>query len=287
MSAMTSDRTAAPVAGRRPLAAGHPALAAGHPALARAAHPAGTGRARRSRALPRRTAPPPLPVDRGLALARQPWHLAPAGPGLGAVGVDEDSPLDVRAGLGAALEARAAGPLLVRGAVAADLPALAALHGRCTGTTLLQRYRAGGRAPSLTALTAMLHEPLLLVVLSAPRHVVAVATATVGERPSSDFTTEMGVLVEDAWQARGVGAALARHVGASLRRLGYGQVVTRSATSSLPLSRVMERVGTTRHVLAPDGGSQLVTRLDVEALDGFAGGAGAPGATATGLAAAR
>ena len=245
---------------------------------ARGTHPAGTGRSRRSRATPRRTAPAPLAVADGLSLARRPWHLEPTGPGLSPSALGEDAPLDVLAGLSArtgvpGTAEEASGRLLVRGAVAADLPALAALHGRCTGTTLLQRYRSGGRAPSLTALTEMLREPLVLVVTAAPRRVVAVAVAHVGERPSVDFTTEMGLLVEDAWQARGVGSAVARHVGAALRHLGYGQVVTRSATSSLPLSRVMEGLGTTRHVLAADGGAELVTRLDVDALDGLAGGA--------------
>ncbi|WP_425567111.1 N-acetyltransferase family protein, partial [Pseudokineococcus marinus] len=233
-------------------------------------------RTRPSRALPRRTAPPPVPVAEGLAVAGRPWHLTTTGPGLSRAALDDDAPLDVLAGLEARGAAGAApARLVVRAAQPADLPAVAAMHGRCTGTTLLQRYRSGGRTPSLTALADLLREPLALVVLAGPRQVVAVATARVGERPSADFTTEVGLLVEDGWQARGVGRALARHVGASLRLLGYGQVVTRSATSSLPLARVMEGVGTTRHLGAPDGGAQLTTRLDVDALDGLAGGVAA------------
>ncbi|MEJ5869117.1 hypothetical protein WDV85_15340 [Pseudokineococcus sp. 5B2Z-1] len=299
----TLDRTAAAVAGLS--AAGRAARAEGlrsHPAGSRArragaagvaaptstststststapAAPASAPRARTrpSRALPRRTAPPPVPVAEGLAVAGRPWHLTTTGPGLSRAALDDDAPLDVLAGLEARGAAGAApARLVVRAAQPADLPAVAAMHGRCTGTTLLQRYRSGGRTPSLTALADLLREPLALVVLAGPRQVVAVATARVGERPSADFTTEVGLLVEDGWQARGVGRALARHVGASLRLLGYGQVVTRSATSSLPLARVMEGVGTTRHVGAPDGGAQLTTRLDVDALDGLAGGVAA------------
>lgn len=286
--ARTLDRTAASVAAlsaaaraeglrSHPAGRGRPEAPAGRSATPR-------GRIRPSRALPRRTAPPPLPVAEGLAVAGRPWHLTATGPGLSRAALDDDAPLDVLAGVEARGAAGAApARLVVRAAQPADLPAVAAMHGRCTGTTLLQRYRSGGRTPSLAALSDLLREPLALVVLAGPRHVVAVATARVGERPASDFATELGVLVEDGWQARGVGRVLARHVGASLRLLGYGQVVTRSATSSLPLARVMEGVGTTRHVLAPDGGAQLVTRLDVDALDGLAGGtvppatAGAPG----------
>ncbi|WP_298990931.1 GNAT family N-acetyltransferase [uncultured Pseudokineococcus sp.] len=291
----TLDRTAAAVAGLS--AAGRAARAEGlrsHPAGSRARRAGAAGvaaptttapaattsapraRTRPSRALPRRTAPPPVPVAEGLAVAGRPWQLTTTGPGLSRAALDDDAPLDVLAGLEARGAAGAApARLVVRAAQPADLPAVAAMHGRCTGTTLLQRYRSGGRTPSLTALADLLREPLALVVLAGPRQVVAVATARVGERPSADFTTEVGLLVEDGWQARGVGRALARHLGASLRLLGYGQVVTRSATSSLPLARVMEGVGTTRHVGAPDGGAQLTTRLDVDALDGLAGGVAA------------
>ncbi|MEJ5946095.1 hypothetical protein WDZ17_12410 [Pseudokineococcus basanitobsidens] len=282
MSAMTA------VPAPRPAATTSAARAA-----AMASHPAGGVRRRRtrpSRALPRRSAPAPLPVREGLALARRPWQLRPEGPGLSPTALGEDAPVDVLQGLssrsavGAGAGEGTEQVLVVRGAVPADLAALAAMHGRCTGTTLLQRYRAGGRAPSLTALTALLAEPLVVVALAGPRHVVAVATAHVGVRPGTDFTTEMGVLVEDGWQARGVGSALARHTAAALRHLGYGQVTTTAATASLPLSRVMERIGTTRHGHAADGGAQISARLEASALDGLAGGAlvtTAPGATTT------
>ncbi|MEJ5913606.1 GNAT family N-acetyltransferase [Pseudokineococcus sp. 1T1Z-3] len=276
MSAMTA------VPAPRPAATPLPALGADRRVARTTAmgnHPAG-GRSRRaprpSRALPRRSAPAPLPVREGLALARRPWQLVPTGPGLSPKALGEDAPVDVLAGLSsrAARTGQESSPALrVRGAVPADLPALAAMHGRCTGTTLLQRYRAGGRVPSVATLTQLLRQPLVLVVLAGPRQVVAVATAHVSSRPSVDFTTEMGVLVEDAWQARGVGTALARHVGASLRHLGYGQVVTTAATASLPLTRVMEGLGSTRHGVAEDGGARIASRLDASALDGLAGGA--------------
>lgn len=185
-----------------------------------------------------------VPQPRLLALARRPW----------------------------ALPTVAGGHLLVRGAVPADLAAVVAMHGRSSGQTLLQRYRLGGRAPSLPMVAARLTDPLVVAALSAPRTVVAIGTADLTDQPRADWTTEIGLLVEDSWQSRGVGTALARHLPAALQTLGYGQVTTRSATSSLPLAAVMARVGDTRTSSA-DGTSVLVTRLEADVLDGLGGGA--------------
>lgn len=188
-----------------------------------------------------------LPVDRAVELARRPWALR-----LG----------DQR--------------LVVRGARAADLEAVATMHGRCTRATLLQRYRTGGRAPSLPVLTETLAQPLVLVVLSGPRQAVALGGITVGRQPLAEFTTEASLVVQDGWQGLGIGRALAKHLGASMRYLGYGQVTTCSATASLPLTRVMESLGTTR-VQSSRSGARITTRLEMSASEGFAGGTSAVG----------
>src|SRR5215218_5688159 len=96
----------------------------------------------------------PLAVDRrgALQLARLPWAL-PTG----------------------------FGDLRVRGAVPADLPAVARMHGRCSADTLLQRYQRGGRPPALPTLDELLRMPLAVVVQTPDGEVVALAT---GARPA-------------------------------------------------------------------------------------------------------
>lgn len=186
-----------------------------------------------------------LPLDRALDLARRPWLLDAGGQ-----------------------------RLVVRGARPGDLEAVATMHGRCARSTLLQRYGTGGRAPSLPVLTDVLAQPLVLVVLTGPRQVVALASVAVGRQPLAEFTAEACLLVEDAWQRLGIGRTLAGHLGASMRYLGYGQVTTSSATVSLPLTRVMEHLGTTR-VHAGRAGARITTRLQLSAAEAFAGGSGA------------
>lgn len=132
---------------------------------------------------------------------------------------------------------------VVRGACPADLAGVAALHGRCSPGTLLQRYRAGGRAPSLDHLVQLLRAPLTLVV-EGRQGLVALGSA---EHPiSDDYRSEIGLLVEDTFQGGGIGTALALRLGSTLRSLGYVQVITRSATATVPLHRVMQRLGPVR-----------------------------------------
>lgn len=164
--------------------------------------------------------------------------------------------------------------LRVRGAGPVDLPALAAMHGRCSGRcsgrTLLQRYRAGGRAPSLAVLAGATEKPQTFVVEAVPRCMVAVVTAELPDA-TDPWRTDIALVVEDAWQGLGIGTAVAQHVAASLRIMGVHQVTTRSALPSLPLLHVMEQIGTTQATRGPDGCSVLTSRIEVSIIDGFGG----------------
>jgi hypothetical protein len=158
--------------------------------------------------------------------------------------------------------------LLVRGVRTGDFAALATFHGRCSGQTLLQRYRNGGLAPSLPALHVAMREPLLLAVLSAPGHVVALGSAAKPD-PADCYTSEIGLVVEDGFQGQGIGSRLALHLAASLRMMGTGQLVTRSASPSLPLHSVMSKIGPTRVRTGPGACSELVCRIQVRGLEGL------------------
>lgn len=163
--------------------------------------------------------------------------------------------------------------LRVRGAVPADLPSVARMHGRCSADTLLQRYLSGGRAPSLATLTAMLSEPLVLVVQAPDGEAVGLASALrapmrAGSEPVPSRSLSFGLVVEDAWQRQGIGRALAAHVAASAHLLGVRELVADTAATVLPLRRVMDAVGQTRGSRT-DSGSRLHTRLDMSALSGL------------------
>lgn len=163
--------------------------------------------------------------------------------------------------------------LRVRGAVPADLPLVARMHGRCSAGTLLQRYLYGGRAPSLSTVTTMLAEPLVLVAQSPSGEAVALVSALrapllAGSGPMQGRALSFGLIVEDAWQRQGIGRALAAHVAASAHLLGVRELVADTAATTLPLRRVLDAVGPTR-ATRTDLGSRLHTRLDMSSLSGL------------------
>lgn len=149
--------------------------------------------------------------------------------------------------------------VVVRGARPSDLPAVAAMHGRCSPGTLLQRYSAGGRGPSLDHLVGVLRSPLALVVEGGAGVVALGAAAHPGE---DDFRSEISLLVEDVWQGCGIGSHLALRLGSTLRALGYAQAFTTSATANVPLHRVMEKLGPVR-ALARAPRNVVAARLTV------------------------
>ncbi len=164
-------------------------------------------------------------------------------------------------------------PLRVRGAVVADLARVAVFHSRCSGDTLLQRYLMGGRAPSLATLTAMLAEPLVLVAQAPGGEVVAMASALsstmrAGSAPVGARALAFGLVVQDPWQRRGLGRALAAHLAGAAHLMGARELVTDIAATTLPLRRVLDDVGLTRSSRTHLG-QRLHTRLDVGSLAGL------------------
>lgn len=164
-------------------------------------------------------------------------------------------------------------PLRVRGALPADLALVARMHGRCSADTLLQRYLMGGRAPSLAIVTSMLAQPMVMVARAPGGELVAMVTAMrspmrVGSAPVPARALSFGLVVEDAWQRRGIGRALAAHLAASAHLLGVRELVADTAATTLPLRRVLDDIGLTTGSRT-DLGSRLRTRLDVSNLAGL------------------
>src|SRR6266545_7468270 len=93
--------------------------------------------------------------------------------------------------------------VLIRGARPRDLAEVAAMHGRCSPQSILNRYRAGGRRPAVAALQLQLRQPLSLVATTYDGAVVATAVAEADGLHGRDAAAA-GLLVEDAWQGQGL-----------------------------------------------------------------------------------
>ena len=148
--------------------------------------------------------------------------------------------------------------LTVRGARPQDLPGVALMHKRCSAKSLLDRYRVGGRAPSVVILDEQLRQPLSFVVSSEDGRVVAQAQVL----PDTDHaigSAQISMLVEDQWQLLGIGRSLLRHCAAAAALTGYRQLIAYPGTTAQVIQRLMGTVGTTR--LMVDAERHLHTSL--------------------------
>ena len=155
----------------------------------------------------------------------------------------------------------------VRPTTAWDLTAVARMHARCSARSLLDCYRRGGRAPAVGAVDRALRNPLSFVAFS--RAGDAIATAVLRRDEGHAATcAEVSVLVEDAWQRRGLGSELTAHLAGVAHVAGFSELIAYPATAVHAVQRLMLDVGRTR-VVREKGDMHLHTYLDGNATLGL------------------
>jgi GNAT superfamily N-acetyltransferase len=138
--------------------------------------------------------------------------------------------------------------VLMRGTSPRDFTALAAMHRRCSAGSLLERYRAGGRPPSTAAVERMLRRSLSFVACTARGEIIAAAVAA-NDPVHPGNAAEIGLLVEDEWQHRGIGRDLACHLAGAAYVFGYTELISYTGTSIVPVRRLLTEIGRTFAVL--------------------------------------
>nr|MDT0656875.1 GNAT family N-acetyltransferase [Micromonospora sp. DSM 115978] len=135
--------------------------------------------------------------------------------------------------------------LTVRPATVEDLPAVQAMHDRCSTRTLRRRYLGSAGCPPAGRLRQLLDPAggISLVAVAAwpqspAERVVAVANLLV-----EGALGEVALLVEDAWQRRGVGSALLRRLVRHAGQAGYAALVAHTHADNVPMLRTLDRVG--------------------------------------------
>ncbi len=147
---------------------------------------------------------------------------------------------------------------IVRESTLADIEAVSALHGRCSVETLYQRYQVPLRLPMTTRLARRLVLPERGVAL-----VVQMDLAVVGHgvlEPHGDRWT-FQLIVEDAWQAHGVGTRLVREAAGRAKGLGLEHLTFVSADANDSLLRAVGAAGLVARVERRDGAVHITTPL--------------------------
>jgi len=145
------------------------------------------------------------------------------------------------------------GTVWIRLARPEDSDAVAAMHERCSESTLYRRYLTAvgqWRDVTLRRLTGG-HRGATLVAMSEDGTIVGLGHVFPDASAQSQ-TAEIAVLVEDAYQGRGVGTRLVRHMLELAGRLGFDDVTATVLAQNDEMLRVLDSMGLTwsRHVEA-------------------------------------
>lgn len=161
------------------------------------------------------------------------------------------------------VELRDGEEVVLRGARAQDVEAVAAMHLRCSLETTYGRYFTQLPRVSRRWQQALLSTDLALVAVRG-RDVVGLGNLTA--LPSGE--AELGLLVEDAQQGRGLGTALAAQLAAAARLLGHRSVRLEILPGAPAAQRLVGRLGPVA-VRRSHSVVELEVRLGMKSLRGL------------------
>ena len=130
--------------------------------------------------------------------------------------------------------------LLIRPATGDDVEAVRRLHERSSAATRQRRYLGGAQVPPDARLRRLL-APASGFALVAEQGDEVVATASL---LAEGDIGEVALLVEDAWQRRGIGTALLRRLLAYAERADLAAVVAHTGADNVAMLRTLRRLGT-------------------------------------------
>lgn len=158
-----------------------------------------------------------------------------------------------------------------------DADAVASMHQRCSEQSRYQRYFTPvdeWREINLRRVTGG-HRGATLVVMNEDGAIIGLGNVF-PDSPQNARAAELAMIVEDAYQRRGVGMRLMRHMLEFAERLGFAEVVATVLADNAAMLRVLEAPGLTWERTIESG--VLSMRAPLPVADGDAGadaGAGA------------
>lgn len=124
-----------------------------------------------------------------------------------------------------------------------DTEAVAEMHSRCSEETRYQRYFAPKnewREDQLRRIAGG-HRGATLVAQDSRGNIVGLGNVF-PDQPGDTETAEIAVIIEDAWQGRGLGGRLLGHLLDLARRQGFDQVIAIVLASNARMVHVLQRL---------------------------------------------
>lgn len=137
-----------------------------------------------------------------------------------------------------------------------DLDEILAMHERCSPASRRARYLAEGAVPEGDQLAVLLGTGYALVAVAETGRVVAVCQLA-GEEPEA----EVGLLVEDAWQRRGLGTALLRRAVGLATAAGVSALHAHAHQDNHAMVHTLRRLG--RPMRHESDGAVLTLTVDL------------------------
>lgn len=126
-----------------------------------------------------------------------------------------------------------------------DFDAVNAFHDRCSPATCYARYHGARRSLRLSDFRRLTRPDCGLAWVSHPvtnpRHLIAAMNLV---RTTDPTVAELGLMIEDGWQGRGLGTALVRHARASARVLGCRSITIMTSADNTRMLRILRALGT-------------------------------------------
>ncbi|MCW2747379.1 MAG: hypothetical protein JWP10_521 [Nocardioidaceae bacterium] len=143
---------------------------------------------------------------------------------------------------------------LVRESLLADLDAVAALHERCSNETLYNRYRVPLAMPVTTRFARRLVAPEKGIGLIAQVGLQIVAHGNLAPYEGGfPGQWEFRLLVEDAWQGKGIGTLLIKQAAGRAKTLGARELTFITEGANDAMLRTVGRAGFMARISRRDG----------------------------------
>jgi GNAT superfamily N-acetyltransferase len=150
--------------------------------------------------------------------------------------------------------------VLVREAGPSDAPSVAALHARCSPESRRARFlsptaRLGD--DQLRGLVGPDGGRAVLALTADGGSAIGLADLRLGPRGDGTVSASVGVLVDDAWQGRGLGTALLRRLAETAVELGVSELTGTVPADGARITHLLRRAGLRPTAVRDDGTLRL------------------------------